>query len=773
MQIFPQHAHFSGDGRYAPVWPAAMRGGGSDNRLDIYGLYLILKRRAPLVAAITAVSVAIAVAYLMSATRMYSSSVQILIDPRQKIIVGSQIRTGGLGFDKAMIASQVSIIGSDTVLRRVVKTYNLAADPEFIGKPGLYDHLKSRLGLSRKGPGGDPEARALKTLYKHLSVKRANLTYVIEVSVSSAVPEKAAKLAQGVAEAYLADQSDAKIITTRQASSLLAERLDELRDKVRAVETQIEKFKIRYNIVAAEGKLVNEQRLNRLNDQLIVARSETAQARARYNKVRGFVRSGIDLDSTYEAVNSALIARLRTQYAEIARRHSNLKASLGSSHPGLISVRAQLEQTRQLIRDELSRIAKTARNEYDIALVREKAILKNLEASKNQASLSNAARIKLRELQREAMARRAIFQSFLVRERETREQENLQTPDARIISAAIIPVNPSYPRKKLILVMALIAGLGLGVLAALSVELFSRKDDGPLRAEFVGGPVAGANEPLQSLSGAASGMSGIAAANSCDAPPPPGISIPQPFAVIPRLERLSPSGWPVAANDVGSLGLRDFATALDDPGYLPPSAFNVAVYDLLQKLHVPRPGETSRRILLCAPGTGEGVSTISCSLAMAASLSGERALLVDADMMRPDLSGQIAAHSRLSVADVVNEYVSLEQIVVRDEHFGLDLLPLVPPYGQELDAATQGLLARRMAGLGGKYRFVFIDGGCVFDNLALQSHLENADDVLLVVREGAHNRAGIAHALNVLGVGPDKFRGIVSAISARQMSRAG
>ncbi len=772
MQIFSQHAHFSGDGRYAPLWPADMRAGESDTRLDIRGLYLILKRRMPLIAVITAVSVAIAIAYLMSATRMYSSSVQILIDPRQKIIVGSQIRTGGLGFDKAMIASQVSIIGSDTVLRRVVKKYNLGADPEFIGKPGLYGRLKAMLGLSRQGPGGNPEARALKTLHKRLSVKRANLTYVIEVSVSSAVAEKAARLAQGVAEAYLADQSDAKITTTRQASSLLAERLDELRDKVRAVETQIEKFKIRHNIVAAEGKLVNEQRLNRLNDQLIVARSETAQAQARYNKVRGFVRSGIDLDSTYEAVNSALIARLRTQYAEIARRHSNLKASLGSSHPGLISVRAQLEQTKQLIRDELSRIAKTARNEYDITLAREKAILKNLKASKTQASLSNAARIKLRELQREAAARRAIFQSFLVRARETKEQENLQTPDARVISAAVIPVSPSYPRRKLILVMAFIAGLGLGVLAALSVELFSQKDGGPGRADFAGRPVADANEQLRSLSGSGSGMSGIAAANSYDAPPP-GISIPQPFAVIPRLEQLYPSGWPQPANDTGIMNLRDFATALDDPGYLPPSAFNVAVYDLLQKLHAPRPGEASRRILLCAPGTGEGVSTISCSLAMAASLSGERALLVDADMMRPDLSGQIAAHSRLSVADVLNDHVSLEQIVIRDEHFGLDLLPLVPPYGQELGAANQGLLARRMAGLGRKYRFVFIDGGCVFDNLALQSHLENADDVLLVVRDGAHNRAGIAHALNMLGVGPDKFRGIVSAMSARQMSRAG
>ncbi len=788
MQMFSQRARSTGAGSFSQAPSVAMRGGETDQRVDIHGLYLIIRRRMPLIAAITSIMVAIAIAYLMSATRMYSSSVQILIDPRQKIIVGSQVRAGGLGFDKAMIASQVSIISSDTVLRRVVKKFRLSSDPEFIGKPGLRDRLKTMLGMAAKPKGsGNLEDRALETLYKRLSVKRANMTYVIEVTVSSENPEKAARLAQAVADAYLADQSDAKIQTTRQTSRLLAERLDELRDRVRDVETQIEKFKIKHNIVAAEGKLVNEQRLNRLNDQLINARSATAQSLARYNKVKSFLRSGVDLDSTYEAVNSALIARLRTQYAEIARRQSNLKASLGASHPSLISVNAQLRQTKNLIREELSRIAKTARNEYEIALAREKSILKNLEDSKIQASLSNEARIKLRELQREATARRAIFQSFLVRARETKEQENLQTADARIISAAAIPISPSHPRKKLILVMAFIAGLGLGILVALSVELFSKKNAGIAPADSPEGGRAGGDVPVSRSFIQDSG--GQYAVNQASQPvmrqgvarqgvarqgiPPQSVPVPEPVAYIPRLEWRDGAGWPMTGDKSGGAALRDFAMALDDPGYLPPSAFSVAVHGLLNTLQMSLVEGAGRKVLLCAPGTGEGVSTLAFSLAVTALLADNRALLVDADMTRPELSGKIGKGAPQGMVGDSSSYASMEQIVVRDEQTGIEFLPFAPPHGYERNFTAGDLLVQRMTRLVRNYSMVFIDGGSAAENAGLCDLVEHVDDVLMVVRDGAHNRAGIAHALNTLGVGVDKFRGVVNVMSSQSMSQAG
>ena len=777
MQMFSQQARVTtGTGQLPQTACAPMRGGETDQRLDIHGLYLILRRRAPLIAVITFVVVAIAIAYLMNAVRLYSSSAQILIDPRQKVVVGSQVRAGGLGFDKAMIASQVSIISSDTVLRRVVKKLHLASDPEFIGKPGLRDRVKLFLGLGKSGGGknGNLEDRALEVLYKKLSVKRANMTYVIEVTVSSEVPEKAARLAQAVADAYLADQSDAKIETTRQTSQLLAERLDELRNRVRDVETQIEKFKVKHNIVAAEGKLVNEQQLNRLNDQLINARSATAQSLARYNKIKSFLRSGVDLDSAYEAVNSPLIARLRTQYAEIARRQSNMKASLGAAHPSLISVNAQLRQTKKLIREELSRIAKTAQNEYEIALARENSILKSLEKSEARASLSNEARIKLRELQREATARRAIFESFLVRARETKEQENLQTPDARIISAAAIPISPSHPRKKLILIMSFIAGLGLGIVVALSVDLFSRKNT-VARQERIAEPLArqdlAVNMPYRTFA-AEMGPDPVS-----DRAPQTvssqNVPIPGPIAYIPHLERRNAAGFPLEGGKTGSFTLHDFAIALDDPGYLPPSAFSVAVHTLFKTLQNSTGERHGRKILLCAPGAGEGVSTLSACLSMAATLSDNRALLVDSDMSRPELSNRMAAHSRLSVADVLSGYAAMEQIVVRDEQTGIELLPLVPPRGYETGFAARNLLHQRMSELARKYPMVFIDGGSVAENAGLHDLVDHVDEVLMVVREGVHNRAGIAHALNTLGVGVDKFRGIVSIMGAQYMSRAG
>ena len=80
--------------------------------------------------------------------------------------------------------------------------------------------------------------------------------------------------------------------------------------------------------------------------------------------------------------------------------------------------------------------------------------------------------MRLRELEREVEASRAVYQAFLTRARETGEQQSIDNTNARVISKATPPRDKSWPPRLLLLAVALVGGLGIGTGAGLMREYF-------------------------------------------------------------------------------------------------------------------------------------------------------------------------------------------------------------------------------------------------------------------------------------------------------------
>ena len=194
---------------------------------------------------------------VLSCRHRYTAVTQILIDPtdlrahRQRTGAGksSQRRQPCL-----QVESQVRVLTSDSVLRRVVKTEGLNKDPEF-----------TRQGSS---DGADSTTAALIALKRSIAVKRAERTYVVDVIVTTREAAKSARIANAIADAYLQEQTDVRSDAARQVSQSLSARLNELKDRVREAEDRVEAFKARHNILGASGQLVNEQQLTEMNNQL-------------------------------------------------------------------------------------------------------------------------------------------------------------------------------------------------------------------------------------------------------------------------------------------------------------------------------------------------------------------------------------------------------------------------------------------------------------------------------------------------------------------------
>ncbi len=413
----------------------------------------------------------------------YRAVAQILIGPVDLRGVDKSVVPPAQTADSNVIEveSETRVLTSDKVLGRVVDSEHLIADPEFyFNAPSasgtVLTWIKWTLGLRPKAaPAVDARLAALRQLQRDVGAKRTERTYVVDLTVETSNAEKSARLANAIVAAYFSEQSAAHTEAARRVAESLTSRLAELRERVRHAEEEVERYKAEQGIVGASGRLVDEQQLTELNNQVTSAQARTAEAKARYDQIARLQQTGTDPGSTNEAVQSTTIGLLREQYAAVVQRETTLAAELGPQHPYVVEARAQVRNAQRLVSEEVARVSNAAHSEYERALANEQALSNNLDALKQRAISTGLAFVKLRELEREVEASRAVYESFLVRARETREQERLDTMNVRVLSDAQAPLDRSWPpRRTLLLLVALGAGLFGGVGMAYAAELISR-----------------------------------------------------------------------------------------------------------------------------------------------------------------------------------------------------------------------------------------------------------------------------------------------------------
>ncbi len=238
--------------------------------IDARQILRLLWRGRAIIVLTTLAALVLAVLFVAVAPYQYTAVTQLLIDPTDLRAVGNETTPSTQLNDAALLQvdSQVRVLTSDAVLRRVVAAEGLENDPEFARAPSPLAALLGRDSI----PGGKALA-ALNELKRRVVVKRAERTFVVDVTVTSRDPHKAVRLANAVAQAYLDEQTDARAAAARQVSQSLSSRLEELKDRVREAEERAEAYRAHNNLVAANGQLVTEQQITDLSNQLSVARA--------------------------------------------------------------------------------------------------------------------------------------------------------------------------------------------------------------------------------------------------------------------------------------------------------------------------------------------------------------------------------------------------------------------------------------------------------------------------------------------------------------------
>lgn len=444
--------------------------------IDLRDMFVTLKRQGKWVfwSALICTIVGTIVAYLLPT--QYTATAQVLLD-----VHGLQVMQGDLTprADRASDAllsdaeSQLQVVSSGSVLRSVVEHEKLQDDPDFgEAPPGfLASFLASLFGSS--GGQEDRVLKATRILQSKMGTRRPDKSFVIDISVTSKDPAKAARLANAIATVYLQHEFNARSDASQRTSGALLSRIAELRDRASRSARRVEEFKEQNKILGANGELINEQQLSALNKQLVQARALTAERRARYEDVQRLQRGSAEPDAIAEAIDLQTITALRSQYAEAKQAEANKVAILGPRHPQVIAAAAQVAQSRRRIDEELSRIAETALSDYNRARSNEDAIQHSLDALKGDVTKTNQEMVRLRELETELDSDRAVYTAFLNRAKEVGEQQDLNDTNSRIITRAVAPTAKSGPPRMLIVAGSLVFGLIAGGMIGLLRDQFN------------------------------------------------------------------------------------------------------------------------------------------------------------------------------------------------------------------------------------------------------------------------------------------------------------
>lgn len=427
-----------------------------------------------IIVAMTILGAVAGVLVALATPKEYYAATELLVDPRDIQIIERDLTRGGLPSDAtlALVENQVRVITSGAVLNKVVDRLDLEDDPEFngAGEGGLLSVLSNPRSLFSFGEGDSDvsvrRALAVGNLAESLDVERDANTFVIMIGVTTREREKSALIANTVAQAFLETYGELQSATASRANDEITNQLDELRESVEKAERAVADYKAKFDIVDAQGRLISEDEIVRLNDQLAVARARTAELKARAASARDIDVGSILGGALPEQVASPVLTELRAQYASLKQQADRLSVRLGPRHPDRLSLEAQLAGARAGIERELDRVVASLQVELQRAVRTEQDLAERLTRLKAEKGNLENEQVELRELEREAAARRAVYEAFLIRARETGQQQSLNTANISIISEAYPPLLPSGASRASIaiagMLLGLLAGIGIG-----------------------------------------------------------------------------------------------------------------------------------------------------------------------------------------------------------------------------------------------------------------------------------------------------------------------
>jgi uncharacterized protein involved in exopolysaccharide biosynthesis len=431
-----------------------------------------ITRSKLLIVSTTILGTVLGVAIAVSTPKKYEATTQVVIEPGDLKLSDNDLTqpVGQPDAALAVVETRIKMVTSGKVLDKVVADLNLVDDPEFNGQGsgGLGVMSLIRSILSRQdGPGGAGEVRrqalAVGNLAKSLSVERSGKSFVVSIGATTQSADKSAEIANTTRDVFQQEAAQYQFGMAGRATDQLTAKLDDLRKDVETAERKVEDFRATHDLVDAQGHLISDDQMLKLNEQLSVTRARTLELNARAASARSLDVNSVINGTLPEEINSNTMSELRAQYAALKQEADRAAVRLGPRHPEYQALNAQLDGSRERIAGELRRIASSLQVDLKRSVQLEQDLASRLAQAKVQSGDVNSDLVSLRELERDATAKRSVYEQYLLRAKETGEQQNINTTNINVLTKAQPPLEPNGPSRAVIALAGLLLGLASGI----------------------------------------------------------------------------------------------------------------------------------------------------------------------------------------------------------------------------------------------------------------------------------------------------------------------
>jgi capsular exopolysaccharide synthesis family protein len=654
-----------------------------------YYLRVLLKRKW-LILLVFALVVGGTTLWARSQPKVYAAQISLIIDSKEPRFLDNQIQdvnndsTTAYWANKEYIETQSKIITSRAVSQRVVEKLGLNTDAEFLGLTKIPEPQRAELMKNI-----DSVAR-VQAKIKVESLKDSRVNYI---KIEDGDPNRAALLANEVAQAYIDEALAQKLKVTENASKWLDERRDSLSESAKTSEMALYAFRKQSDMLSTSiddrANMVSA-RLTATSQALTDAQLKIAGLKARVAAIRNVQAQNAQDSMWAEALPAArenqTLQKLKDRMLALRTECTELQSRYLESHPKLMECRDKLTLVEKDFQRELSNLVVGSEAELREAVERERNLLALFNEVKVEAFEVEKKKLELDRLKQESDSAKRQYDSVFKRLKDIELSGLLRTSNVRVLDAARpspAPVRPNVPQSILLGVLAgLIAGLGLALLL-----------------EFLDSSVTSQMEIEERL----------------------GLTF---LGFVPTI--------PQSATDGQSKDLHIYRE--------PKSHIAECTRAVRTNLLFMSPDKPLKRMLVTSSGPQEGKSTTAINLAIAMAQSGQKVLIVDTDMRRPRLHKAFGVPNDVGVSSLVVGEGKLEDAIKTTEVPGVYLLPCgpVPPNPAEL--LHTKAFGELLETLDGKFDRVLLDSppvGAVADAVVLATQVAG---VVMVLKAGVTHR---------------------------------
>lgn len=746
----------------------------AETEVHLLDYWRAVRKRLWLVISMVVLVTMLSILYVARKPDIYQASARVQVNLENNgELVGKTPYVFGPTNDPVYFNTQLQILVSPGLMRRVVKTLDLEHNPNFFKgnstqKRSTWQTMKRMVGLgtpdrldTNAKPNDElqlnttvaaatahedlaeakrlaPYVRAILAGLKVDPVKETRGLYketrLIDIAFTHTDPEVASKVVNAISDTYVYNNLEKKSETNATTGDFLQKRIAELQQWIRGDEERLVNYAKNNQIISLNpNQNIVVERLAALNKQLVDAEKDRIDAESKYTSAKGPGRAGslVDADEQRLGGLESKLAELQQKRTQLLVEATEEAPEIKELDPQILELQAQIQELRTR---KTSTLLTNLETRYRETVGREQALRKSFEKQRSETLTQNEAAINYRIIQQEIETNKTLLDNLLQRSKENDVIIASKPNNVSIIDYALSPDSPIGPNRTRTVLMAMFLSLALGVGTALLLEYL---DDSVHSTEDV--------ERLLHL---------------------PALAVIPSMGGAARRRLRTSAGALQKRNGDSSFG-PELLINVDGQSPLAESYRHLRTSVLLSTA-----GRAPKTLLITSSLPSEGKTTTAVNTAISLAQTGASVVIVDADMRRPRLRTIFGLSDRLGLSSILSSEASeadMLAMVTKDDITGLSVLTSgpIPPNPAELIGSDQ--MRKLINALQMEFTHVVIDSppiGSFTDGVLISSMV---DGVLLVVHGGKSSRHIVRRSRQTLqDVGAKIFGVVLNKVNLHQ-----